>query len=356
MANSANMKHVREENTVVIFGRLAGLDERKINHMFASRGFVRVSPNSARATIVWSSQNANYKFDQRSFRIRSRVKNLLDMTRHEVTTNKGLLHKLMAEQFPRTYCRHFARTWPLLDFDLIMDRPYIVRPTTVGYFGGKGIARISTREELQEQINKFKREGIAESVIVSEYIDDPCLYDGRKFHLRMYFLVCLGAPGRKLTWSLFGHDKTRDELFPCAKILTAAQPYQHAHYEDPAIHDTHAKSTPGALFFPTHTAHITNINGAPLSNFAPNVYEQVANICGVLAEILRPHARTYAESAYGFEVFGLDVLLAGADPRAILLEVNDRVGYDTPADPLFDLMQDAYFEWVWTNGIAPCLK
>lgn len=385
--------------TYAIFGILAGLSREKLVAMLESHGARAVSTASSRATIVWSSQQADYKFDKRSFEMRCQVKNLLDVASHTIISNKEYLHLAMEKYLPHVYEQHFARTWRLNAFTFpeldsgseTGGAVFIVRPTTVGYFGGKGIARVSSRDELEAAREEYVKLGIADHVIVSEYLDDPYLFSKAqlKFHLRMYFMVRV-VRGQRLFYELFGshESSSSNHLAPRAKILTAARPFIHANYEDPEIHDTHAKSTAGAFFFPTHAREIMSPDGHELDINA--VMAQLQVICDSLANLLGtgraidkvPRRGTvtslevhgpvcpYSESVNGFEIFGLDIMIVkrhihgGAsgshhprliDPCVVLLEVNDRVGYDTPPHPLFDEMQDAYFKWAWTNGIAPCL-
>lgn len=353
--------------TYAVFGDLAGLSRERLTKMFASHGAIE-TPGAHVVTFVWSSQFANSKFPRESFSAQCRAKNLLDSSTHEIITNKGYLHKAMARDLPRIYVAHFARTWPLLRFQYPERGVFIVRPTTTGFYGGKGIHRITHRGQLAQVISEYRTLGpeVAERAIVSEYLDDPYLVaDGRKFHLRLYFMVRVDVRGT-LSWDLFGapcDDKIHNS--PRAKIITAALPYVRDNYEDARIHDSHAKSTSEALFFPTHASQIKSSHGDSLD--VESVWRQLHTICDALAQLLSAQprgVRPYRESQCGFEIFGMDVMIVRRatadgmiDPCVVLIEVNDRVGYGgTPSSPLFDELQDAYFQWTWLRGYAPCLE
>jgi hypothetical protein len=360
--------------TYAVFGILAGLSRDKVCALFEGHGFVPVrSLDDSYATIVWSSQEKDYKFDPRSFHMKCQVKNLLDIKSHEVISNKEYLHLAIAQRDPHAYETHFARTWRLRDFRFPdAGGVFIIRPTTVGFFGGKGIFRITNRIELKAVVDMFEKDRIAEHSIVSEYFDDPYLFyqDGRKlkFHLRMYFMVRENKAGIPF-WELFGlkdefaETAHTEHTRPRAKILTADKPYEHGDYDNREIHDTHAKSTKGAIFFPTHAGGIRSPDNKSLD--MKEVIWQLRVICDALGDLVtKPKpVRPYEESTRGFEIFGLDIMIIKRqtatgiiDPCVVLLEVNDRVGYDTPPDYLFDEMQDDYLEWTWANGFAPLLS
>lgn len=371
-ANVSEGNRAQSRKTYAVFGILAGLSRDKVCALFEGHGFAPVrSLDDSYATIVWSSQENDYKFDPRSFHMKCEVKNLLDIKSHEVISNKEYLHLAIAQRDPHVYETHFARTWRLRDFRFPgTGGVFIIRPTTVGFFGGKGIFRITNSIELKAVVEMFEKDRIAEHSIVSEYFDDPYLFhqDGRKlkFHLRMYFMVRENKAGVPF-WELFGikdefESRTGAHVRPRAKILTADKPYVHGDYDNREIHDTHAKSTKGAIFFPTHASGIRSPDDKPLD--MKEVVWQLRVICDALGDLVtKPKpVRPYEESARGFEIFGLDIMIIKRqtatgviDPCVVLLEVNDRVGYDTPPDYLFEEMQDDYFEWTWANGFAPLL-
>jgi hypothetical protein len=344
-----------EPKTYLVFGTLSGLQRAFLDEEMAKHGFVSGNPDChgcdhERATILFVTQDANKRFDRSSYTIKCEAKNLLDGATIERIADKRELHLAMKRENPCAYEKYFARTWTLDEFAK-MDYPsassleegggsgiYILRPSRVGFCSGRGIIRVTNTRELQRAILEYDKMAVRETVIVSEYIDDPALFEGRKFHIRAYLLVRKHASGN-VAWS----------LAPMSKILTARLPYVRAQYGNADIHDTHADSTNGALFFPQHVARIT-----PVCDPA-SITAQMNEICEACVGLIRDDVRAYEESTRGgFEVFGLDLMIARG--RVILLEVNTRVGYATPNDPLFAEFQRMYFSWVWTMGYEPLLS
>ena len=56
------------------------------------------------------------------------------------------------------------------------------------------------------------------------------------------------------------------------------------------------------------------------------IYEQMNAILETAAIIIKPHAKSYSESKYGFEVFGCDFMITN-DLVVKLIEINARHDY-----------------------------
>jgi hypothetical protein len=370
----------RSLGTFALFGDLAGLSREKIAQMFASHNFREVARDSLSAKAVWVSVDEwnCARYDKSSFSLRCRAKNVLDYDSCTIISNKMYLHASVARHMPSVYAYHFARTWPLAELKYPQDHDFavIIRVAGTGYPRNHEVRIAANARDFARLVAHYRAKYLIDHTIVSEYFTDPYLFipagttdlsRGLKFHLRMYFLA--RANGHGIFCDLFGLDKESQNksVLPRAKILTAKLPYRREDYDNPLIHDTCACST--ALFFPTHADRIKNADGRALD--LPSVAAQLRTINAALRSLLRfsdpqhmngPPARPYAESDHAFEVFALDIMIVRryisgmlVDPCVVLLEVNDRVGYNTPPDALFDRMQDDFLRWVWSNGYAPCL-
>lgn len=378
--------------TFMIFGMLGGFDRAILVRVFEEHGLTLIEPTSARrnvtAHVVWTSHNPDMRFDPRSYTIKCRVKNVLDSRTHGIITDKRSLHKAMAQFEPDIYAKHLARTWDLAEFTFpdasasSLCRKFIARPSGSAFSSGKGITRITSQQELDIAREEYKKQGIYNNtrIIVSEYFDDPYLFKGAKFHLRMFFMVRVSS---KITWELWGASEVDDAILrmnatrheaqddpgrprPRGKILTAGRPFVHANYDDPLIHDSHAKTTTEVIFFPTHASEIKSPRdrataGANAIDLA-DIYAQMREICDALGRLLKRNGiRKYEESDSGFEIFGLDIMIIAHpdDPesaRVVLIEANDRVGYTTPKGYWSDMLQNDYFEWAWRTAIEPAIK
>jgi hypothetical protein len=347
---------------------MGGAPIRFLRDEMNTRGYSEIDTRTITSdqliTVVFTSLMSNERFDPASYAVQCIVKNVTDDDTYKLIENKKSLHELIEREDPRAYDTYFSRTTVLDSFTYPSTstkenaQVFILRPSGVGFYSGKGIVRVTNARELKRAKREYMRKHIPLcNVIVSEYLDEPYLWNSRKFHLRLYMMIRADPEFRaRDSWELWRDD---DWTRPRGKILTAAKEYEHAHYDDAAIHDSHADTTPKALFFPTHAGELR----APWSPDRPidlrEIYAQIDEICSILAHQLeRVKVRPYSESKCAFDVFGLDLMIVrkGArDPSVILIEVNDRVGYAAQQDPLMDEFFRDYFQWLFDRGIAPLL-
>lgn len=137
-----------------------------------------------------------------------------------------------------------AQTWDVKEVTRITG-PMIIRPVGMGASSGIGVSVVETMGQMKEAVSQLHG---FESVVASTYIKNPLLTpEGKKFHLRMYFYVCIGKNGY-----------FKSELWKEGKILTAAEPYKNEDYGNRKIHDTHAGSTPYNRYYPEPWLEVDN--------------------------------------------------------------------------------------------------
>jgi hypothetical protein len=221
-----------------------------------------------------------------------------------------------------------------------MSTVFIVKP--IGSKGGEGIEIVKDMSELKKAEENIKRQ-FKYGAIVSEYIREPMLWNGRKMHIRMYYLASIinGVVSGKL-WDI-------------GKILTARDNYKMSDYKNKYIHDTHAGTTPRDLFFPKDMP--TNADNA-------DILSQMNKIMEIVLQVYAPKAKLYSETKNAFEVFGIDFMIT-KDGDVKLLEVNGLdVGYEPigenfnkitgPWSDEYSQFSRDYFEFVYENAIKPC--
>ena len=336
------------KRTYVLSGTV-GMDHRALQELLAGAGFVEVPVTVDRATFVWAELVQQFNFDKRTFRIRCVLKNMLDDGKHEIT-DKGRLHANMRARFPETTRKHMASTVLLRDLATTRRADgtqgvFIVRP--VGRFAcaGNGIVRVANDEQLARVKEDMLRPDMCPDAIASEYVTNPVLWEGRKTHLRMYWLVCAAAPGDE------ERRPFRHVLWRTGKIMTAELPYTNSAWDDKRVHDTHVKSTPRNLFFPDDLTSVS-------ADDKELLYQRMSAVLADVAEVLRPSCRPYSESKLAYEVFGCDFLVT-TDLNVVLLEINQRIGFFCiPTDPDPTRYADftrRYYEFVFNNAIMPLL-
>jgi hypothetical protein len=210
-------------------------------------------------------------------------------------------------------------------------RVYIVKPVGHGACAGVGVTVVTNDKELEEA--RFTLSKRFKNIIISEYIQNPLLYEGRKFHLRMFILI----NSEPFSWSFWDRGKA----------MTAKLPYKKGDWTNKLIHDSHGETTPKDIYFPEDILPKDKYN---------HVYQQMELILSAVAEIIKPYIRCYEESKYCCEIFGIDFMITD-DYVVKLIEINAEAGYGSKNKDKTKYMAycSAYFDWFYKNSLIPLL-
>lgn len=182
---------------------------------------------------------------------------------------------------------------------------------------GRASAVATTTEELQELYRKFSvlppdwKKPTQPRVIGSEYIMDPMLHNGFKFHLRVQLVLTALKDGTRYL-----------VILPGVYTIMAGKPYTTGNFQDLDIHDTHdARSGKwGSL-------RDDIIDGNEIYN------KIVLLLRGALVPLLHL-IKTYPEAENSYDVFGADIMIK-SDGTPVLIELNSTPGLvDDPDNPL----------------------
>lgn len=322
----------------------AGLDHGPLRELLAEEGWEEVPLGTGPQYVDYMCMEQLYaRFDKAAYAVRAFIKNIINNDKKTIT-DKEQLYLSMAAKYPALTRAHMASTANLMVVTSVpAGQALILRPVGETACGGRDIKIVDNVRDLaaaKSLLSKYP------SAIASTYIKNPMLWQGRKFHLRMYLLVNAGPA---VPFS--------SQLWHRGKILTAAKPYREDCIDDPGIHDTHADSTPRDLWFP---------EDFPVKDEVEEVVVQMSEIMACAAELLRPLAKPYEESENAFEVFGVDFLVTD-DIKVILIEINNRVGYDPCGNPpdynpitgpwtqAYTQFSQDYFQWVYEEAIRPVM-
>jgi hypothetical protein len=339
--------------TFLISGQ-CGFDHGPLREMFASLGFQEetfesvVARNNHVGTLFleqsyYYNPKDQLRYDPRTSELTCAVKSILPDDKRCIA-NKEYLYYNMLEASPTLAPRYLAESRKLSTVNEV--RPgeiLILKPVGSSAGCGVGIHVVTSTPELQ----KAKSEILSAypSGIASEYIQHPLLFNGKKFHFRMYFLArgpitcprCFKTGG---ACSLCGGRRYQEpyfEIFSRGKILTAKDNYQLSDFSNPAIHDSHSESTAQNYFFPEDFIYCHTLSGKQYDNqqvAIQDILSQMQQVSEILGYVMKAKMRkwTYPESNFAYEIFGCDFLVEAKDTptgiqnRVILLEVNDRIG------------------------------
>lgn len=270
--------------------------------------------------------------DKRLYNIHCTLKSLIN-DKKTVVTNKWNLYLNMKQYFPEETKQHLAYTRTLDEIKEIQDDEILlIKPIGRNAFSGRDIVCVTKIDELKEAQTKLKN---YQQVMAVNYIKNPLLIDGKKFHIRSYMLVTTHP------YEVF--------LFHKSKILTAKEKYQNGDYYNKNIHDTHVSSTILNRYFP--------MDMIMEEEKKEHILKQMKNIVSMLKEILRNNVEPYPESKYGFEVFGIDFLITD-DLNVYVIEVNDKIGMKSASDgdKKYSEFSYEYFKWIYENAIEPIFQ
>jgi hypothetical protein len=345
-----------------------GLNHTRLVDILTDHKWKQVDIKTPNADFAWVGATVGgdfLRYEESIYEIKTTLKNLLKGNgvkgfstsdpdypyTKNVITDKAQLYMEMKKKCPETCKKYMAESWFLNDekrmaeYSEADDGVLIIKPLGVGAGGGEGIVYVTNKEELVEFTNAIKRrkqskdKGIKD-YLVSKYIRNPMLIEGKKFHLRMYFMVCM-RPNHKSDWFLF------DE----GKIITAELPYKDADYMNKKIHDTHFKSTKKNRLFPE--SRELGISDKE----AKNIMQQMREVLRCAYDVYKPHIASTRESKYGFEVFGCDFMVT-SDLGVKLLEINARHDYgvnDTKkeAPEVYERFCSDFWDWIYKHAIEP---
>lgn len=162
----------------------------------------------------------------------------------------------------------------------------ILKP--VDGFGGKDIRIVETREEIEEWMKKYKYS----KWVLQDYVKEPALIDGHKFHLRVFVLV-IGT-----------------RVYVCNKsiFVTSNKPYKSDNWNDTDIHDTHFKSTAKFQYYP---------------ETLPDGWKRKTEIKDIFKIVLKDiKLKPDWNSKNSYYIFGADVMFEKRKPN--LIEFNKR--------------------------------
>jgi hypothetical protein len=311
------------------------------------------STPGSKSAFIWygydEPSRSGYDIVLQHYNTLAYVGNAIDST--DNINEKQQLFFLLKKLYPNEYLNFLADSFLLTkkteyktgSGDIFIARPITeINPETkqkkLKAAAGRDIIIISNTKTMNQAKELLER---YDNVLISQYIQNPLLFKGKKFHLRIYFLI---------TW--FG-STIKTYLFDNAFILTAKLPFILDHFDDKDIHDTHFKSTEGAPNFPKDftTENMGKIiNKEVINKLWLEIREIMRKVSTLLLEG-STRIKKFPNLKNAFQVEGCDIMIT-EDFRPILLECNNKAGFSNKTI-MSDDIQRNFFDFIDRNVLAP---
>lgn len=281
--------------------------------------------------------------------------NMLDIN-YMKTINKAVIYKNVYKIDQKLAEHYFIETFQINELEKYnFMEYYILRPKDS--FGGKDILYINNKINLYKAINFYKNKknyrGLiyGNNVIASKFITNLLLFNGKKFNLRMYYVV-------SLTNNVFNSFLLKYSDISVAKSLY--------HLKKPYTMDVH------------NTGHDTeNDNYKIERKYFPNdftflhlgididenkvntIYNKCKIICSCISKVLYNKSKKtsllYSHQTNGYYLFGLDIMIRD-NLEPILIECNKQPGMESYTENECNSFSKNYYQWINDTILEPLFK
>ena len=284
--------------------------------------------------------------------------NVINISKIKSISDKNALYNNMRQYCPEICSKHMANTFKINEFDKYkgLDTSnttsdttsyYILRP--IDSFSGKDILYISNKTELTDAIEYYKKTKnykniiYGNDVIASEYIINPLLFKGYKFHLRTYYLISyINGEFNSFFYNNYG------------KILIAGNPYNIIKPFTKDVHDTHVKYTFEDNSFPKDF----NENTIGKNYVSPkHIIKQMQDILKSVSLILKKTKGEwlYENQQHGFKILGIDFMI-DTNGNVFLIECNISPGFNYSNSANSHNFSQNIFKWINNIIFEPYYK
>jgi hypothetical protein len=311
------------------------IDEKKIDNVFNQRGnwkksegkyvdflFIQGDKNSRNKNFWEVKSLINNSVDRESI-------NMRDKTKQHESIAPGLREKFL----PKSITFELTpKINPEFAKEFIEKNKVVIMKPSDG-FGGRDIYVIDnykqfikiikdlkifkTKDNWSTKKNKFNNFITKINWILEEYILDPHLYKGIKYHFRVYFII--SNNGKSFIYNKF-------------RIALADEPYKKSDFTNEKIHNS-------------HFIHIDNPHFIFLDEFISkknynSIVEQLIILFGNISNNVKP--RCYNKSKYCFEIMAADLMLE-KDMTIKFLEINTNPGYNKDQNIASDILENCMY-------------
>lgn len=290
-------------------------DMSKINIIFKKRGNWMQSPTND-ATFLYMDCDT-YEDQKKSYSYRSDVTNAIKINPNK-NLNKCNLYNIFKRYDPILVEKFMMKQYDinLSNFKFIdkniFKKPHILKP--VHSWAGVGIVIFSDYNDYYQYLNNYSSKKIKlkgkksnPQWVLAEYIENPLLFENRKFHLRIPFL----------------YYDNRGYIANQYQIVTAGSEYIKSDLQNKNAHDTHWTGSLMDYFFPDNFKN--KISDTTIYLIQNRIDELFYHVTKIMINNCFGYD-CYEGTKHCFTVYGADVMIT-EDYEVKLLEINSRPGF-----------------------------
>ena len=271
------------------------ISDKVIDQLFKLRGNWKKFEKGT--TPDYLRLDGEHYYDKSNYKYKSILKNIVNDKKNKITVKSELIKTMgnlpyMLNTFIFDHKEEFNK---ITEKMISKDRAWILKPDKG--FAGDAIQIIRKRDFKDLKLSpKYSRWSI------QEYIENPLLIDGRKFHLRVLFLY-----------------RAKGNSFWLKKIpvYLASKKFVYDKFDDRDIHISHYSENEPARYIED-----LSFNKKQLVN----IVKQLKIIMNELADKIKDTGCYERDSIRCYEIFGVDLMLTD-DFDLKLIEVNSKVGF-----------------------------
>jgi len=305
--------------------------------------------------FMWIDQINNI-INTRYYNIKKYLINTIYKKKLDLIYNKSELYNNFKLQSPKDAKLYMADTFNILEkdkYEFNGHNHYILRP--IDSFGGKNIFYISNINELEEAIEHYKKPSIdnfdiihSNNVIASKYIINPYLFQGKKFHIRIHYMIS------------YIEGVFNSFLFDTGLIYTGKELYDIDKPFTKDKHDTHLKSTDNDYYYPKDLEKYDNIKHNKNKIDLVKFHKDIITICKTLSKILInnkiPYTYNNNTDMNGFKLLGIDIMIDADKMLPVLIECNILPGYAFKHTENSAKFSNIFFKWINDVILEPTFK
>ena len=282
------------------------LDMKMIGMMMKKRGIWRPFKQGKDRNPDFLHVDAGYHYDKSLYKYRTLLKNIL-VNNEDRVTNKDNLYKNLSEI--RGGKKYLLENYNVNVDDkrenykkvFKKDSVWIMKP--VDSYAGRGIEILQSYDDFLKYFEDVKGMDLLgskkERFVLQQYIKNPLLYKGRKFHLRYHFICYNGS---------FMPIKN-------VQVITAAKKFKLEDFHNKDIHDSHFKDSLREVYFPYSFKELSKDE----IDYVNNQFIDCLDKCVSLVNF-----KCWPETKNCYQTFGADFMILD-DLSVKLLEINGKI-------------------------------